>query len=113
METLGESNGLSISRGRGYSALGLGTMPAFRFRAASQHSRISSSYGVGYTGPAGRAVIGTITPPQRPTELSGGAFLTAEKVARQNDDATTQASSERRAELTPLRDLGLAYNQVW
>jgi len=39
--------------------------------------------------------------------------LTAEKVARLNDDAATQASSERRAELTPLRDLGLAYNQVW
>jgi len=55
----------------------------------------------------------TITPLQRPTELSGRAFLTAEEVAQQNDNAATRASSERRAELTPERDLGLAYNQVW
>ena len=55
----------------------------------------------------------TITPLQRPTELSGRAFLTAEEVAQQNDNAATRASSERRAELTPARDLGLAYNQVW
>ena len=55
----------------------------------------------------------TITPLQRPTELSGRMFLTAEEVAQQNNDAATRASSERRAELTPARDLGLAYNQVW
>ncbi len=55
----------------------------------------------------------TITPLQRPTELSERAFLTAEEVAQQNDNAATRASSERRAELTPERDLGLAYNQVW
>ncbi len=55
----------------------------------------------------------TITPLQRPTELSGRAFLTAEEVAQQNDNAATRASSERRAELTAARDLGLAYNQVW
>ena len=55
----------------------------------------------------------TITPLQRPTELSGRAFLTAEEVAQQNNDAASRASSERRAELTPARDLSLAYNQVW
>ena len=55
----------------------------------------------------------TITPLQRPTELSGRAFLTDEEVAQQDNDAATRASSERRAELTPARDLGLAYNQVW
>ncbi len=55
----------------------------------------------------------TITPLQRPTELAGREFLTDEEVAEQNQDAATRASSERRAELTPERDLGLAYNQVW
>ena len=55
----------------------------------------------------------TITPLQRSTELAGREFLTAEEVAAQNNDAATRASSERRAELTPARDLGLAYNQVW
>ena len=55
----------------------------------------------------------TITPLQRPTDLAGREFLTDEEVAEQNQDAATRASSERRAELTPERDLGLAYNQVW
>ena len=55
----------------------------------------------------------TITPLQRPTELAGREFLTDEEVAEQNQDAATRASSEGRAELTPERDLGLAYNQVW
>ena len=55
----------------------------------------------------------TITPLQRPTELAGREFLTDEEVAEQNQDAATRASSERRAELTPERDLGLAYDQVW
>ncbi len=55
----------------------------------------------------------TITPLQRPTALAGREFLTSEEVAQQNQDAATRASSERRAELTPERDLGLAYNQVW
>ena len=34
-------------------------------------------------------------------------------MAEQNNDGATCASSDRRAELTPERDLGLAYNQVW
>ncbi len=55
----------------------------------------------------------TITPLQRPTALAGREFLTDEEVAEQNKDAATRASSERRAELTPQRDLGLAYDQVW
>lgn len=55
----------------------------------------------------------TITPLQRPTALAGRQYLTDEEVAQQNQDAATRASSERRAELTPERDLGLAYNQVW
>ena len=55
----------------------------------------------------------SITPLQRPVELAGREFLTEEEVAQQNEDAATRASSERRAELTPERDLGLAYNQVW
>ncbi len=55
----------------------------------------------------------TITPLQRPSELAGRAFLTDEEVAAQNQNAATRASSDRRAELTPERDLGLAYNQVW
>ena len=55
----------------------------------------------------------TITPLQRPTEMAGREFLTDEEVAAQNTDAATRASSERRGELTPAADLGLAYNQVW
>jgi len=55
----------------------------------------------------------SITPLQRPSELSGREFLTAEEVAEQNEDGATRASSERRVELSPERDLGLAYNQVW
>lgn len=55
----------------------------------------------------------TITPLERPGELSGREFLTAEEVAAQNRASATRASSERRAELTPERDLALAYNQVW
>ena len=55
----------------------------------------------------------TITPLQRPGELAGQEFLTDEEVAQRNQDSATRASSERRAELTPERDLALAYNQVW
>ena len=55
----------------------------------------------------------TITPLQRPAELAEREFLTDEEIAGKNKDAATRASSERRAELTPERDLGLAYNQVW
>ncbi len=55
----------------------------------------------------------SITPLQRPVELAGREFLTAEEVALQNEDAATRASSERRDELSAERDLGLAYNQVW
>ena len=55
----------------------------------------------------------TITPLQRPGELAGREFLTDEEVAQVNQDSATRASSERRAELTPERDLALAYDQVW
>ena len=55
----------------------------------------------------------TITPLQRPSELAGRKFLTDEEVAEQNQDAATRATSERRTELTPERDLSLAYDQVW
>ena len=55
----------------------------------------------------------SITPLQRPAALAGREFLTEEEVAQQNEDAATRASSDRRAELTPERDLSLAYNQVW
>lgn len=55
----------------------------------------------------------TITPLQRPSALAGRAFLTDEEVAEQNQDSATRASSDRRAELTPERDLSLAYDQVW
>jgi hypothetical protein len=55
----------------------------------------------------------TITPLQRPADMAGREFLTDEEVAEQNRDSATRASSERRAELTPERDLALAYDQVW
>ena len=55
----------------------------------------------------------TITPLERPEALGDKEFLTAEEVAAQNRASATRASSERRAELTPERDLALAYNQVW
>ena len=55
----------------------------------------------------------TITPLQRPDDLAGREFLTDEEVAEQNRDSATRASSERRAELSPERDLALAYDQVW
>ena len=55
----------------------------------------------------------TITPLQRPSAMAGRSFLTDEEVAEQNQDSATRASSDRRAELTPERDLSLAYDQVW
>ena len=55
----------------------------------------------------------TITPLQRPTALAGREFLTPEEVAQQDRGEAVRASSERRAELTPDRDLALAYNQFW
>ena len=55
----------------------------------------------------------TITPLQRPGALADREFLTDEEVAQLNQDSATRASSERRAELTPERDLALAYDQVW
>jgi hypothetical protein len=55
----------------------------------------------------------TITPLQRPGDLADREFLTDEEVAQQNRDSATRASSERRGELSPERDLALAYNQVW
>ena len=55
----------------------------------------------------------TITPLQRPAALAAREFLTSEEVAQQNQNEGVRASSERRAELTPDRDLALAYNQFW
>jgi len=55
----------------------------------------------------------TITPLERPSELSGRDFLTEEEVAAQNLDAETRASSERRGELNRDTDVALAYNQFW
>ena len=55
----------------------------------------------------------TITPLERPATLAEREFLTAEEVSEQNQREAGRASSERRAELTPDRDLALAYNQVW
>ena len=55
----------------------------------------------------------TVTPLERPERYEGREFLTAEEVAEANVQATTFASSERRADLTPERDVGLAYNQFW
>ncbi len=55
----------------------------------------------------------TITPLQRPEGLAEREFLTAEEVSEQNQRESIRASSERRAELTPDRDLALAYNQFW
>lgn len=57
METLGESNEPSMSRGRRCRVLGRGTAPALCLCAVDQRSRLSSSYGVGRTRPAGRVVI--------------------------------------------------------
>ena len=53
------------------------------------------------------------TPLERPATLAEREFLTAEEVSEQNQREAGRASSERRAELTPDRDLALAYNQVW
>ena len=55
----------------------------------------------------------TITPLQRPADLVGRELLTEEEVVAQNQDSATRATAERRGELTPERDLGLAYNQFW
>ena len=52
----------------------------------------------------------TITPLERPATLAEREFLTAEEVSEQNQREAGRASSERRAELTPDRDLALAYN---
>ena len=55
----------------------------------------------------------TITPLERPAELAGREFLTDEEVAARNRDSATRADSDRRAELSPERDLALAYDQIW
>ena len=56
---------------------------------------------------------GTATPLERPDRYEGREFLTAEEVVQANIEATTFATSERRTELSPQRDVGLAYNQFW
>ncbi|MBM64319.1 MAG: hypothetical protein CL484_15325 [Acidobacteria bacterium] len=56
---------------------------------------------------------GTATPLERPDRYEGREFLTAEEVVQTNVEATTFATSERRGELSPQRDVGLAYNQFW
>ena len=56
----------------------------------------------------------TVTPlERRERACEGREFLTAEEVAEANIQAATFASSERRAELSAERDVGLAYNQFW
>ena len=55
----------------------------------------------------------TITPLERPQEYAGRELLTDEEIAQLNREAEGFASSERRPELTPERDVGLAYNQFW
>ena len=55
----------------------------------------------------------TITPLERPRDLQDRAFLSDAEIAAANQTAATRASSERRAELTPERDVALAYNQFW
>ncbi|MDA1092116.1 MAG: hypothetical protein O3A25_02420 [Acidobacteria bacterium] len=56
---------------------------------------------------------GTATPLERPDRHEGRALLTAEEIAEANIDATTFATSERRSELSAVRDVELAYNQFW
>ena len=56
---------------------------------------------------------GTATPLERPEEFDGREFLTEEEIAEANLQATTFATSERRADLSAERDVGLAYNQFW
>ena len=56
---------------------------------------------------------GTVTPLERPEEHAWREFLTDAEVAAANESAKTFASSERRADLSPERDVGLAYNQFW
>ena len=56
---------------------------------------------------------GTATPLERPERYEGREFLNAEEVVQANIEATTFATSERRTELSPQRDVGLAYNQFW
>ena len=56
---------------------------------------------------------GTATPLERPDRYAGREFPTPEEIAEANLNATTFATSERRSELTPERDVGLAYNQFW
>ena len=55
---------------------------------------------------------GTATPLKRPSQYEGREFLTTEEIAQANLNATTFASSERRSELSPERDVGLAYQPV-
>ncbi len=56
---------------------------------------------------------GTATSLQRPEEYADRELLTEEEIAQANLDATTFAESSRRSELTPQRDVSLAYDQVW
>ena len=56
---------------------------------------------------------GTATPLERPDRYEGREFLTEEEIAEANLNATTFATAERRSELSPERDVRLAYNQFW
>jgi hypothetical protein len=99
-----------------FAVVSLGAVPASQAQTATQGS--GDSWAAPLT-PWGEPDLqgvwsyATITPLQRPTELTGREFLTDEEVAEQNIEESTRASSDRRGELTPERDLGLAYNQVW
>ena len=55
----------------------------------------------------------TITPLERPSQYEERLLLTNEEIAAQNQNAETRASSDRRGQLTPERDVALAYNQFW
>jgi hypothetical protein len=55
----------------------------------------------------------TITPLERPSQYEERQLLTNEEIAAQNQNAETRASSDRRGQLTPERDVALAYNQFW
>jgi hypothetical protein len=61
----------------------------------------------------GTWTFGTITPLERPAKYGDREFLTPEEVKDINREYDERASAERRSQLTPEQDVGLAYNQVW
>ena len=96
-----------------------GTMALLWFSPGSVDGQTPAAPGATFRTPWGEPDLqgiwsyATITPLQRPGDLTGREFLTDEEVAEQNQSEAVRASSERRGELSPDRDLALAYNQVW